>query len=108
MWNLHKNYITPDKLSFIVPDKPSVCTETYLVVGPFEDQQTLLNVLSYMKTKFFHLMVSLMKISQNTMKGAYTFVPMQDFSKEWTDSLLYQFYDFSTDEIDFINDYIKL
>lgn len=97
-----------DKLSFIVPDKPSVCTETYLVVGPFEDQQTLLNVLSYMKTKFFHLMVSLMKISQNTMKGAYTFVPMQDFSKEWTDSLLYQFYDFSTDEIDFINDYIKL
>ena len=49
-----------------------------------------------------------MKISQNTMKGAYTFVPMQDFSKEWTDSLLYQFYDFSTDEIDFINDYIKL
>ena len=97
-----------DKLSFVVPNSPSVCTETYLVVGPFEDHATLLNVLSYMKTKFFHLMVSLLKISQNTMKGAYTFVPMQDFNKEWDDTTLYKFYDFSKDEIDFINNYIKL
>ncbi len=90
-----------------VVEKHSVCTETYLVVGPFDDRKTADNVISYINTKFFHIMVAFLKISQNAAKGVYNLVPMQDFSKAWTDNDLYEKYGFTQDEIDYIESTIK-
>lgn len=91
---------------FIVAPK-SCCTETYLVVGPFENKESAENAISYIQTKFFHTMVSLMKITQNTMQKAYTCVPIQDFSKSWTDAELYAKYNLTEEEIAFIENKIK-
>jgi site-specific DNA-methyltransferase (adenine-specific) len=41
------------------------------------------------------------------MKKVYSFVPMQDFSEEWTDEKLYKKYGFSKDEIAFIESMIR-
>jgi site-specific DNA-methyltransferase (adenine-specific) len=41
------------------------------------------------------------------MKKVYTFVPIQDFEKEWTDQQLYAKYKLSQDEIEFIEKMIK-
>ena len=98
---------TKDWLNPFIVNPPSVCTETYLVVGPFESEATANNVMSYMKTKFFHIMVSVLKISQNAAKGVYDAVPMQDFSREWTDMELYQKYGLDKDEIAYIEETIK-
>jgi ribosome recycling factor len=49
---------------------------------------------SYINTKFFHAMVSLLKISQNAAKGVYELVPLQDFSENWSDEKLYEKYGF--------------
>ena len=97
-----KDWLSP----FII--KPnSCCTETYLVVGPFENQDNVENVLSYMNTKFFHFLVSLIKNTQNAMKKVYEFVPMQNFNESWDDKKLYKKYDFSEEEIQFIDSMIR-
>ena len=95
--NLNDDWLNP-----VIVTQPSCSTETYLVVGPFENEKIIDNVFSYMQTKFFHMMVSLVKISQNTMQKAYSLVPIQDFSVLWTDEKLYAKYSLTKDEIDFI------
>lgn len=96
------DWITP----FIV-EPGSCCTETYLVIGPYDSRQIAEHVVSYTQTKLFHLLVSIVKITQNTMQKAYSFVPIQDFSKSWTDAELYAKYGLTAAEIDFIESKIK-
>ena len=96
-----------DHISAFIPEVPSVSTETYLTIGPFKNYEEAKNVLSYMKTKFFFSMLLIIKISQNTMRGNYRLIPMQDFSKPWTDEELYKKYNLSQDEIVFIEKMIK-
>ena len=60
-----------------------------------------------MQTKFFHFMVSLVKNTQQAMQKVYQFVPMQDFSRPWTDEELYAKYGLTKDKIDFIESMIK-
>lgn len=85
----------------------SCCTETYLVVGPFESENKAKNVLSYMSTRFFRFLVMLRKNTQHAAKGVYQFVPLQDFSKPWTDEKLYKKYCLTKEEIAFIESMIR-
>ncbi len=88
--------------------EPNTCsTETYLVIGPFNNEKTTKNVLSYMTTKFFRFMVMLKKNTQNGTRHVYEFVPMQDFSKPWTDEELYKKYSLTKEEIEFIEKMIR-
>jgi site-specific DNA-methyltransferase (adenine-specific) len=85
----------------------SACTETYLVIGPFINQSTAENAMSYMRSKFFRFMVLLLKNSQHATSKVYSIAPLQDFSKPWTDAELYAKYSLSDDEIAFIESMIK-
>lgn len=87
---------------------PNSCsTETYLSIGPLKNELVAENVISYIQTKFFHFMVALIKNTQQAMKKIYTFVPVQDFSKPWTDEELYAKYGLTNDEIAFIETMIR-
>lgn len=90
-----------------VVEPNTACTETYLVIGPFDDKNTANNVLSYLSTKFLRFLVLLLKNTQHATKSVYQFVPMQDFSKPWTDEELYAKYGLTEDEIAFIESMIK-
>ena len=83
------------------------CTETYVMVGPFESESMTANVISYISTKFFRFMVSLIKVTQMAPAKVYELVPMQDFSKPWTDEELYAKYGLTQEEIDFIESMIR-
>jgi site-specific DNA-methyltransferase (adenine-specific) len=91
----------------IVVGKGTCCNETYLVIGPFKSKHEAENVASYVATKFFRFIVALKKISQDATQKVYSFVPMQDFSKPWTDAELYKKYKLTKDEIAFIESMIK-
>ena len=91
----------------LVGEPNSCCTETYVSIGPFENQVVATNVQNYMMTKFFRFMVSMIKVSQMASSVVYTFVPMQDYSKPWTDEELYAKYGLNNDEIAFIDSMIK-
>lgn len=88
-------------------EKNSCCTETYLLIGNYPDKGIAQNVISYMTTKFFRFLVLIKKNTQNAPKGVYEFVPMQDFSKPWTDEELYKKYNLSKKEIEFIDSMIR-
>ena len=96
-----------DWLKPFIADTHSCCTETYLTIGPLDNNEIAKNIITYTQTKFFHIMVSLIKITQNTMQKAYSLVPMQDFSKAWTDSELYIKYNLSENEINYIENIFK-
>ncbi|UTO04274.1 Eco57I restriction-modification methylase domain-containing protein [Moraxella sp. FZLJ2107] len=85
----------------------TACTETYLVVGLFQDEKTCNNVISYMGTKFFHFLVTLIKNTQDAPKRVYQLVPVQDFSKPWTDSELFLKYGLNNEEIKYIQEMIR-
>lgn len=96
-----------DKVNPIYAGINSACTETYLVIGPFESEEICNNLMSYINTKFLHFMLTLKKNTQHTTKGVYQLVPMQDFSRPWTDEQLYAKYGLSKDEINFIESMIR-
>ena len=43
-----------------------------------------------------------MKITQDAMSGVYHFVPMQDYTRSWTDADLFKKYDLSPEEVNYI------
>nr|WP_314115898.1 Eco57I restriction-modification methylase domain-containing protein [uncultured Aggregatibacter sp.] len=99
--------IATDWLKPFIAETSSCCTETYLVIGPLENNQECENVISYIQTRFFHFLVSLIKNTQNSMKKVYELVPMQDFSKPWTDKELYEKYQLTQVEIDYIESMVR-
>ena len=91
----------------IISEPHSVCTETYLVIKDVESKEEAINLVSYIKTRFFRFMMSLIKNTQNISRGSYQFVPLQDFSHPWTDEMLYKKYGLSEEEIAFIESMIR-
>lgn len=85
----------------------SACTETYLVIGPFNTKETCSNVISYIKTKFFRFLVLLLKNTQHATKNVYKLVPIQNFSKPLTDEELNAKYGLTEKEITFIESMVR-
>ena len=85
----------------------SVCTETYLIAGAFESEDEAENLQKYFGTKFVRFLVAQIAVSQHITKGCFAFVPEQDFTKEWTDQILYEKYCLSESEISFIESMIR-
>lgn len=100
-----------------VGEKNSVCTETYIMLGTYDDEITAQRVVSYIKTKFARFMVLLLKNTQHATKSVYQLVPLQDFTDnsdiDWSKSVaeidqqLYKKYNLSEEEINFIETMIK-
>ena len=84
-----------------------LCTETFIQIGPFDTEKEMKNCYSYIKTKFFRALVGIRKQTQHATRTVYSFVPLQDFSKPWTDEELYKKYKLNKEEIDFIESMIK-
>lgn len=90
----------------ILPPK-TICTSTYIIVNSFNNELHARNLVSYLKTNFVRFLLSQVCISQHISRETFMFVPLQDFSKPWTDAELYKKYDLSQEEIDFIESMIK-
>lgn len=99
--------------SYWVTGKPflgehkTCCSETYLVIGPYSSKGVAENVMSYIRTRFFRFLVLLQKNTQHAPQKVYSFVPVQDFSKPWSDEKLYQKYGLTKDEIAFIESMVR-
>ena len=84
----------------------SVCSQTYLY-ATFQSEEEAKNFISYLKTKTFRALVWACRIEQHLPNKTYRFVPLQDFSKPWTDAELYVKYGLTEEEIAFIESMIK-
>ena len=92
----------------IIISKPNeVCTETYLRVGYLDSEIEAKNCLSYIKTKFFRALLFFNRHSLNISQSSFILIPLQDFTKPWTDEELYLKYDLSDEQIDYIETIVK-
>ena len=93
------------KIDFLPPK--TICTETYLVIGAYESKTQALNLIHYMKTRFFRFLVAQFMYSHHITKDAYTFVPVLNMDIEWKDEMLYNRYELTSEEIAFIESKIR-
>ena len=93
------------------------CNETYLVIGPFDDKKTCMNVIKYMNTSLYKYLISQIKKTQNAARNVYKYVPCFDFKSnnqiDWDKSLndidnqIFNFFKLSNDEIIYIKKSVK-
>ena len=92
-------------------------TETFLSIGGFDTREEAEACLKYIKTKFARAMLGILKITQAATRDKWAKVPLQDFTSnsdiDWTQSIndidqqLYDKYEFTEEEIDFIESKVK-
>ena len=92
-------------LQILFPNE--VCTETYLILGVFDNMKDAENMCSYVSTMAFRFLLLQALTSIHITKDSFLFVPLQDFSHPWTDEMLYKKYDLKEDEIAFIESMIR-
>ena len=88
----------------------SVCSVTYLVIGyngGFNSKEEAENAISYIQSCFFRYLVSIKKRTQHTSRDVFQFVPLQDWSKPWTDVELYRKYSLTKSDIAYIESLVK-
>lgn len=93
--------------SLMVLKPKEVCTETYLIIGDFCNNEEAQNMITYVKTKFLRFLLLQSLTSIHITKSCFQFVPLQDFSKPWTDEELYAKYGLTDEEIQFIESMIR-
>ena len=91
--------------NILPPD--TCCNGTFIVVGPFENADICANAKSYLYTKFARFLVGMKKMTQDLKDQTFALVPLQDFTKPWTDEELYKKYNLDENEIAFIESMIK-
>lgn len=105
---------TPDKtgryrvfstMRILKPEE--VCSQSYLVGGVFDTLQETENYMTYLRTAFVRALMLPTLTSQDISADKFQFVPLQDFSKPWTDAELYAKYGLTDDEIAFIESMIR-
>lgn len=84
-----------------------VCTHSYVVIGPCANKRTADNLAKYLKTKFVRFLMLQNLASIHISQSTFAFVPLQDFSEEWTDEKLYAKYGITKEEQMFIESMIK-
>ena len=91
----------------IIKGEPgTLSTGTFLKIGDFNSEEEMLNCLSYIKTKFFRALFYYRRHSLNITRSSFELIPLQDFSKPWTDEELYKKYKLTQEEINYIEDNI--
>lgn len=86
----------------IIAGPGTACTETYLVAGHFETKEEAEALAAYLRTRFVRFLVSLRKSTQDAAKGVYAFVPDVPLDRQWSDTMLYERYGLTDDEIRFV------
>ena len=95
----------------------TICTESYLLLDIFDNEEEAQNLKKYIRTCFTRFLLASILITQNIVRDKFKFVPIQNYKNnsdiDWSQSIpdidrqLYSKYNLSDDEIDFIEKMIK-
>ena len=95
----------------------SACTETFLLIGPFNSELEQRNCHKYILTNFFKVLLFFGRGTMQVSQEVFRFIPLQNFTEssdiDWSKSIpeidqqLYLKYDLTDEEIAFIEKMIK-
>ena len=89
-----------------IADPNSACSQTFLY-AKFSSKAEAQSFNSYVNTRFVRFLVSLRKISVDTTRSSYKWVPTQDWDNNWTDEQLFAKYGLEDSEIAHIHRMVK-
>lgn len=78
-----------------------------MLLSTFDSKEACNNMLQFLKTRFVRALVAMATSTQHLSKANFRFVPLQDFTRPWTDADLYAKYHLTDEEIQFIESMIK-
>ncbi len=84
-----------------------ISSETYLCIGPFDTKDEADSALSYLSCRLPRFLIQLHKSSQHVTRRVYTFVPVQEWTHQWSDQDLYKKYALTKGEIEFIEKIVR-
>ncbi len=87
---------------YIIAKPGEAVLETYLVCGSYETHTEAENAGEYLLTKFSRFMLSLRLISQNNSSDKFKWVPYFDFKNKYSDDFLFDYFNISDYEKNFI------
>jgi site-specific DNA-methyltransferase (adenine-specific) len=85
----------------------TACTETYLMVGPYNSETEAVNLGGYLRTRFVRFLVALRTNTQHLYSERFAFVPRLPMDRVWTDADLYEKYGLADDQVHLIESTIK-
>lgn len=88
--------------SIRVLETNEICNASYMVIDGITKKEYAENIKAYMETKFVRFLILQALFGIGLTSEKFQFVPMQDFTKVWTDQMLYNKYGLTEDEVDFI------
>ena len=101
----------------ILSEPGSACTETFIVIGPFETKEEMLNCHQYLHPNLVRASLHIAHGTMQVTASVFQFVPLQDFTSssdiDWSKSIadidnqLYRKYNLTEDEIAYIEQLIK-
>ncbi|MCD7782033.1 MAG: hypothetical protein LUG89_05010 [Methanosphaera sp.] len=94
-----------------------ITTKTFINFGTFNTHYEAVALQKYMKTKLLRTLLGTKKITQDNLQDTWSNIPLQDFTENsdinWDvsikeiDEQLYEKYDLSTTEIEFIETHVE-
>lgn len=109
------NAVTPPQPILAGPNE--ICTETFIVIGPFDTKYEMESLSKYIQTTFFKAALYFGRGSMQVSKDVFRFVPLLNFTADsdidWSlptsqiDIKLYEMFGLKPDEITFIEKMIK-
>jgi hypothetical protein len=92
---------------FLFPQTRELSTNIKNDAGPrfnvsFDDEAPALNFIKFLVSKLAMMGLAVNKLNQNIYLMDLTAIPWLDFTKHWTDEMLYKHFNLTQDEIDFI------
>ena len=91
----------------IIAGPGTACTETYLVINRFDNEDEAMRFAGFLRTRFVRFLVSLRKNTQHIYNERFQFVPDLPMHVDWTDKELYKKYRMTKNEIEFIESMIR-
>jgi hypothetical protein len=92
-------------------------TFSYISFGAFDNLEESEAVLKYLKSKFLRTLLGVLKVTQDNLPNTWAKIPLQDFTNnsdiDWSKSIseidkqLYEKYNLSKEEIEFIEDKVQ-
>lgn len=92
----------------ILAEPGSVCTLTYLAIGPFNTKEEAQNFVEFLGTRVARFLISLRKPTQDTTQSSYEWLPLLDFSRAWTEDELAELFGLSESDLAFIFERVRV
>lgn len=85
----------------------TVCSDSYIVIGEFDNRECAESLISYLKSKLVRFIVQQFMVGIHITQKTFSNIPIIEFSHIYSDDDIYKIFGITTEEIKYIDSIIK-